>query len=94
MPLWRWIVVDDYSKESSFVIVLFSHSISDGVNFTAFLRLISDNGSDTKTIKSIKGGTKSSLLQELAIPVLMLLNGLKVSAFLLSRRSVSSALKK
>ena len=62
MPLWRWVVVDDYSEESSFVIVLFNHSISDGVNFTAFLRLISDNYSDSQTIKSIKGGTHWSLL--------------------------------
>lgn len=62
MPLWRWVIVENYSEESSVALFVFHHSITDGINIAAFLRLVSDDGNDNTTIRNIKGVQSMPLL--------------------------------
>ena len=31
LPLWRMVVIDDYSADKSYCIYLFNHGLSDGI---------------------------------------------------------------
>lgn len=44
--MWRWIVVEDFSKDSSYVILVFNHCFTDGINFLGGLKYMSDGQKD------------------------------------------------
>ena len=89
LPLWRCIVVEDFSAESSYVIIYMNHCFTDGINFSANLKMFSDN-SDTTSTRAIKGVDQISPLMR---PILHLIYGIKVGLFLLTQRAANNPMK-
>ena len=51
-PLYRAIVVEDFSKESSYVVWMFQHCFIDGMKLTRGLHFVSDNTKQGASIPS------------------------------------------
>ena len=79
-PIWRWVVVEDYTEDSSFIILIFNHCVIDGINVAAYLKLASDDF-DPETIRYPKTPNASLVVKIIVGIFYGIWNGL----FLLSR---------
>lgn len=80
-PIWRWIVVEDYTKESSWIILSINHCITDGINVAAYLKLVCDD-SDPSSIRVPKGAKEAPMVVKMMIG---LAYAVKIGIYLLSR---------
>ena len=90
-PLWRWIVVEDYSKESSYVIFVFNHCFTDGINLAGCLKFMSDGQKDMPPARDNRGVQAIPTILE---PFYTLYYPAKVSLHLLSLKKTTNAMKK
>lgn len=93
LPLWRMVVVDDFSAEKSYCIFLFHHGLSDGIQAASCMKIICSEN-DTQSIRNIRGVKETTFLQKLAIPFLKVCYAIAVGAYLLSRTAAVNPLKK
>ena len=90
LPLWRWIVIEDYSKDSSYAIITMNHCLTDGINLSAVLKMLSD-GNDTRTTRIIRGIDNVSPLLR---PFINVFYAAKIGLYLLTRSKANNPMKK